>query len=183
MTVIDGPTMYTSTGRYVWPLRPDWFTPDITEIADHLSKINRFLGATRVPYSVAEHSVRVVELLPPELQLAGLLHDASEAYLGDMPSYLKRDPEFGEPYRRAERRLSARIEKVFGVGLDHDLIHWADRRLLATERRDLLSHDDAEWLVLRGVKPLRGRIVPWGWVEARDRFLACFAELTLAVAA
>lgn len=173
--MIDGAVMLTSTGRYVTPLYPHDWEPDINEIAHHLSNQCRFTGATRVHYSVAEHSVRVASLLPEELRLAGLLHDASEAYLGDMPTYLKRHPFFGETYRSAERALMGRVDAVFGVKTDHELIHHADRRLLATEKRDLMPDDGGEeWLVLRGVKPLDDRIDPWSAERARFAFLSSF---------
>lgn len=181
--MIDGAVMLTSSGRYVTPLYPADWEPQIDEIAHHSSQINRFLGATRVPYSVAEHACRVSDLLPPELQLAGLLHDAPEAYLGDMPTYLKHHPFFGEAYRSAERALEAKIEEVFGVDLDHDLIHWADRRLLATEKRDLLPDTGEEWLILRGVKPLAERIVPWSPQQAWREFTSRYVNLNIAQAA
>ncbi len=182
--MIDGAVMLTSAGRYVTPLYPADWEPWVDEIAHHLANICRFTGATHHHYSVAEHSCRVADLLPDELQLAGLLHDAAEAYLGDMATPLKRHPFFGKAYRSAERALMARIEKVFGVDCDHDLIHWADRRLLATEKRDLMPDDgDGEWLILRGVKPLADRIVPWSQERAEQTFLTLFDSLVVAAAA
>lgn len=182
-TIVDGPVMFTSTGRYVSPLYPwDW-EPDIQEIAHHLSGIARFLGATRVPYTVAEHSVRVSDLLPDGLKLDGLLHDSPEAYAGDWPTYLKHHPLIGQGYRSVEAALAARFEDFFGCDFDSDLVHWADRRLLATERRDLLPEDDAEWLILRGVKPLPDPIVPWPARQAKAAFLARYRVLTERAAA
>lgn len=174
MTVIDGATMLTHSGEYVQPLWPDTFTPRIEDIAHALSNLGRFTGHTSEFYSVAQHSCYVAALLPPGLELAGMLHDASEAYLGDMATPLKRHPFFGSAYRSAERALTARIEEVFGVNTDHDLVHHADKRMLATERRDLMPDVEGEWLILRGVKPLADLIVPWPPAQARLTFLAMF---------
>ncbi|HQP24038.1 MAG TPA: hypothetical protein PLP16_02645, partial [Smithellaceae bacterium] len=62
----------------------------VEDIVHSLSLINRFNGAAKFPYSVAQHSLYVAGLLPPELKLQGLLHDAPEAYVGDMVSPLKK---------------------------------------------------------------------------------------------
>lgn len=181
--MIDGATMLTSTGRYVQPLYPNDWTPDIEEIAHALSNLCRFTGHVREFYSVAEHSCRVAEQLPDELQLAGLLHDAAEAYLGDMATPLKTHPFFGSAYRSAERALEQRIGEAFGVDLDHDLIHSADKRLLATERRDLMPATDEAWLILQHVRPLKDVIVPWTPIWAKHEFLLRYETLILATAA
>lgn len=181
--MIDGAVMLTCGGRYVTPLYPFEWEPDVDEIAHALSQTNRFTGHTTVPYSVAEHSVRVASLLPDELQLAGLLHDASEAYLGDMASPLKYHPFFGEAYRSAERALMRRVDETFGVRTDHELVHHADRRMLATEKRDLLPDVPGEWLILRGVRPLTSRIEPWTAGRARAAFLNVFDDCMARAAA
>lgn len=180
MTQIDGPVMLTASGEYISPLYPWHFTPSIDDIAHALSQINRFTGHTSKPYSVAEHSCRVSDLLPDGFRLAGLLHDAAEAYLGDMASPLKHHPMFGEAYRSAENALMARIDEVFHVDTSHQLVHEADLRMLATERRDLMPEVEGEWLVLRGVKPLRDGIVPWSASWARHNFMGRFYALTRA---
>lgn len=179
----DGAQLLTASGEYVTPLYPNDWTPRLEDIAHALANLCRFTGHTSAFYSVAEHSCRVADLLPPELQLAGLLHDASEAYLGDMATPLKTHPFFGDAYRSAERALAHRIEEAFHVELDHDLVHWADRRLLATERRDLMPETDEEWLILQGVKPLAERIVPWSPRRAWREFTSRYVNLNIAQAA
>ena len=65
------------------------FVPNIYSIAYSLSFINRFTGHAGA-YSVAQHSILVAQHLPEEFKLSGLLHDATEAYLSDVSSPLKR---------------------------------------------------------------------------------------------
>ena len=82
------------------------------DIVHLLSLMNRFNGAALFPYSVAQHSLHVAELLPPDLRLEGLLHDAAEAYIGDMVGPLKQVmPE----YKAVETRISAVVAEVFGL--------------------------------------------------------------------
>lgn len=83
------------SGRPFWPIDPRADEIDIEDIAFSLSHLCRFGGHCKRFYSVAEHSVYVSRLVSPEAALWGLLHDASEAYVGDMPRPLKRMlPEF-----------------------------------------------------------------------------------------
>lgn len=69
---------------------PELTDINIEDIAWSLSNINRFNGHLQIQISVARHSLEVSELVPEELQLAALLHDAPEAYLGDVTRPVKR---------------------------------------------------------------------------------------------
>jgi 5'-deoxynucleotidase YfbR-like HD superfamily hydrolase len=89
------------------------------DIAHHLSMCNRFVGGTPQPYSVAEHCLNVSAMLErrfndPMLELAGLLHDATEAYLGDVSGLLKKTDALSG-YREIEDHLSRVIERRFGL--------------------------------------------------------------------
>lgn len=86
---------------------------DIRDIAHSLSLINRFNGHTQPEISVAQHSINV-SLLCPEFPLTGLLHDAAEAYVGDMTKWLKESPEMAE-YQRIEDRILGVILRTFGA--------------------------------------------------------------------
>lgn len=61
----------------------------LDDISQHLSRLRRFGGASATPYSVLQHSLVVAELLPQHLRRPGLLHDAAEAYIGDVVAPLK----------------------------------------------------------------------------------------------
>lgn len=87
---------------------------DIRDIASHLGKTARFNGGTDRFYSVAEHCIWVSNLVPDQFALEGLLHDAAEAYLGDVIRPLKVGTMFDE-YRAMERRLDLVIADRFGL--------------------------------------------------------------------
>lgn len=158
------------------PANPDGYRFDIIEIAQHLAKVNRFQGATNVPYSVAEHSVRVSWELPDELAMAGLLHDAAEAYICDVSGPLKKLPEF-EGYMRIEAKLTKVIGEWFSVELEpmHPDVHHVDLVLLATEKRDLMSREPKPWRPLP--EPLKQRIIPWSWQDAYSEFINRYNEI------
>ena len=100
----------------------------------------RFGGHSRSFYSVAQHSVIVSELVEQrggdtEDVFAALMHDATEAYLGDMPHPLKHRSPLGTAFKAAEDHLEQAIRERFRIKPDVPEIKRADRALLATERR------------------------------------------------
>lgn len=175
------PFIETRSGRRFHPLNPQIADIHIEDIAHALSQQCRFSGHTRVHYSVAEHCVRVKELLerwrlPIEVQRWGLLHDASEAYLVDLPSPLKSDPRFAF-YGQAEVDLMRAICERFD--LSHEMpieVKDADEVLLATEARDLMAYRPEHWAKLTKA-PLKEPIRPWGQEAAKHLFLATFFEV------
>jgi hypothetical protein len=121
-------------------LDPKEYEIKSVDIAHHLSLLNRFVGGTPQAYSVAEHCLNVSAMLArrfndPQIELAGLLHDATEAYLGDVSGLLKRVDELSG-YRAIEDRLSRVIERRYGLPnawLEHPDVKRADKDCFEAE--------------------------------------------------
>jgi len=177
-----GPHIQTLSGRRVNPFDAAPEDIDPADIALALSNLCRFGGHSRAFYSVAQHSVIVCDLLaetgaPADQVLAALLHDASEAYLGDLPHPIKHRSELGAQFKAAEHRLEAVINARFGLPPEASAaIKPIDRALLATERRTF-SRVAWEWPELDGVEPLDLEIEPWEPRRAAREFLDRYERL------
>lgn len=155
----------THTGKRFDLLEPDVDMIDPRDISHSLAHLCRFTGHTSEFYSVAQHSCIVAELVPEEYKLAALLHDAPEAYLGDMTRPLK---QWMPDYRGFEDVIWTRVCERFDLALELPAsVHRADLIALATERRDLMPSDPAIWDCLAGIQPLVETIRPWPAAEAR----------------
>lgn len=142
------------------------FDADIDVIAFALSNINRYTGHVG-QYSVAQHCVLVSEQLPDELKLSGLLHDATEAYIGDVSKPLKALlPE----YRKIEAWYHEQIDTLFDVVTEHPEIKEADLRMLITEA----SAFDLPLDEFPDALPYNIEFEPWPAEVARLKFLECF---------
>jgi 5'-nucleotidase len=169
--------MRTSSGLLVDPFDLRLDDVLIEDVAHHLSQVCRFAGATKEFYSVAQHCCLVSSLVPRRLALAGLLHDAAEAYLGDVISPVKHDLRMTN-YRLAD--LCA--QQVVYAALDCDdpresdedwpFIRDADLRACATEQRDLMPSGTA--LV---AEPCASTIEPWCSRLAEVEFLSRYEEV------
>jgi Predicted hydrolases of HD superfamily len=169
------PYIETYTGKQMYFLEP---TPDmicIEDIAHALSNICRFGGHTKEFYSVAEHSIAVARLSKNELE--GLLHDASEAYLIDIPKPIK---GYLKSYGELEKKLMSAIALKYGAGWpisadtkDADVIQ------LVVEAKSLLLTGGKEWVgdwkTIRktGIEPQC-----YSPKEAEELFLHYFESLT-----
>ncbi len=176
-----GPYLQTVSGRFVNPFDPDPDQLDIGDIARALANVCRFGGHCRSFYSVAQHSVIVSELVEQrggdvEDVFAALMHDATEAYLGDMPHPIKHRSPLGAAFKAAEDHLEAVLRARFDIKADVPEIKKVDRALLATERK-ALSGEGWHWPELDGVVPLEMDITAWPADEAARAFAARYAEL------
>jgi uncharacterized protein len=176
-----GPYLQTVSGRRVNPFDPDPDQIDIGDIGRALANQCRFGGHCRVFYSVAQHSVIVSQIVERrggdvEDVFAALMHDASEAYLGDMPHPVKHRSPLGAAFRAAEEHLERALRERFGIRADVPEIKRADRALLATERR-AFSAETWHWPELDGVEALDLELEAWSPDEAERAFAARYAEL------
>lgn len=163
--------MITSSGLVFDLAHPAPGDVHIDDIVTHLARIRRFNGATRRPYCVAEHSLLVAEICERELAIhsphalmAALLHDAHEAYLGDITAPVKLLA--GEALAALEGRLERVVQQRYGIQTAatawHQAIRRADLIALATERRDLLPDHPQRWAVLTGIEPVQ-------WIDLMER--------------
>jgi hypothetical protein len=158
----------THTGKRFDLFEPDANMIDPRDIAHSLAHLCRFNGHTREFYSVAQHSCIVAELVPEEHKLAALLHDATEAYLGDMTRPLK---QWMHAYQDVEDWTWLRVCERFDIPPELPAcVRQADLIALATERRDLMPTDPANWDCLIGIEPMVETIRPWSATEARLTF-------------
>lgn len=144
--------MHTFTGQRFYPRAPDLTRYNIRDIAHALSNICRFGGHTKHFYSVAEHSILASEVVAslggtPAEQLWALLHDATEAYMGDIPTPLK--ATLGD-YRDREDALMRYIAADLDLPAHGDgtllprIVKTADRIALVTEARQLVCNTE-DW--------------------------------------
>ena len=176
-----GPFLQTVSGRRVNPFEPEPDQLDPADIARALGNLCRFGGHCRAFYSVAQHSVIVSELVEErtgdvEDAFAALMHDATEAYLGDMPHPIKHRSPLGAAFKAAEEHLEHAIRERFRIKADVPEVKRVDRALLATERREL-SAEEWHWPELDGVEPLPLELRAWPPEEAVAAFSRRFDEL------
>lgn len=171
----------TFTGRQFFPLSPRVEDVDIHDIAHALSNLCRYGGHTECFYSVAQHCLLVSRIVPREHALRGLLHDAAEAYLIDVPRPIKHSIGM-ECYRESEDRLQKVIYERFGLSPDDPpCIKEADRILLRTEQRDLMKPAPVAWQDSREGALQDFLIEPLLPHAAERAFLSRFNHLTKGV--
>jgi uncharacterized protein len=106
-------TLDTVSNREIDLQKPSEDSIDIYDIAHGLSLICRFGGQITRFYSVAQHSLLVTALAPHNLKKVALLHDASEAFLGDVIKPLK--ALLGKSYSEIEASFEEVIFHKFGL--------------------------------------------------------------------
>jgi len=169
------PFIQTFQGHDFYFDAPEECHIDIRDIAAALSKICRFNGHCQYFYSVAQHSVAVSNLVPPEDALAALLHDSAEAYVGDMTSPLK---QLLPEYKVIEKRVATAVFNHFGIPYPlPDSIKQADLQMLATERRDLMLDQDVAWSILDGVTPILRKTYALNSFMAETIFLRRYHQI------
>lgn len=148
----------------------------VDDIAHALANVCRYCGHVREFFSVAQHSVMVSQLVPQQYAMMGLLHDASEAFIGDVAKPLK---ELLPDYKQVEARIEEFVLSRFGIDA-HAMppdIKRADMIALLTEQRDLMHGPDPEIMERFSVEPLVETIVPLQPKEAKELFLDRYREI------
>lgn len=166
----------TYSGKRINLLDPKVEDICIEDIAQALSMQCRFSGHCKEFYSVAQHSLFVSKMCEPQDALHGLLHDASEAYLVDIPKPLKYSGKFNV-YLKFEKKMMKVIYKKFNLSKkEPESVTEADRVMLMTEARDLATKfNPIDW----------GKVPPAGFTikavnpaDAKTLFLNRYNELT-----
>jgi uncharacterized protein len=175
-------------GEAGWLKLPDGQVCDLAEmparcftlqnIAHSLAHQNRFNGHTTRPLTVAEHSVMAALLVPPELALAALLHDAHEMITGDIPAPVCW--ELGLDLAALKQRIDAAVAQYWGLEqgfAQHPTIRTIDEQLLITEARDFMPEGERE--ITGGVSPLNITLEGWPPAEAKRRFIDTAARVLI----
>jgi uncharacterized protein len=172
----------THTGKKFYHLNPLPGMIDIEDIAHALSMLCRWTGHTRFHYSVAQHCYYASLIVAPEIALATLLHDSSEAYLGDMNRPLKHFTAAGPAYLKIEESVERVIFEKFGVPFPlPEGVKDADTQMLYAEKAQLMNVTEATQYEARkwGRDETEAPIIIERWTprRAEKMFLKRFEEL------
>ena len=178
-----GDWMQTFTGVKYYPYdpRPEDFV--IEDIAHALSMLCRYNGHCDDFMSVGQHSVLMSHYVKPKNALWALMHDASEAYLGDLVRPVKHGGPpaclgLGDEFKALENHTLSLIAQRFDLPWPiPEEIHEADNRMLATESRDIMGGQVKPW-GLGGAEPYDRTIISWYPNIAKRAFLSRYDELT-----
>jgi len=181
--------MQTLQGNVFQAYNPQPDQIDLEDIAHALSMLCRFNGHVEKFYSVAQHSVLCSYIVPEGFELEALMHDATEAYIGDMPS----------PVKRGQKSFQDLEDRIYAAAIAHKFhlpqelskeVKLADLQMLVLEKQYLVRDYGYDWgdVIEKAEIPLRvSRIIPTidplSPSLAKKWFLARFEQLTKEVAA
>jgi hypothetical protein len=175
-----GDWFVTFTGRRFYPLDPRVEDIDIRDIAHSLALQSRWMGHCKTHYSIASHALacaRVAEMgdCHEDTVKWCLMHDASEAYVGDVIRPIKRSllvdtspPDCPSPqgtwvesFKALENRFHQLIAERFDLPEEMpDAVHEIDNRMLVTEAYHLTNYErDQHWITEKSwahIKPYAG---------------------------
>jgi len=180
-------------GRLEYPWDPQPEDVRWSDVAHSLALTNRFNGRTPEPYSVAQHCVLVGQQamrdaiesgMDDERELWavavwGVIHDASEASVGDLISPIKYgDKSLREMWARLEgaHQWAAATAAELPWPLPERVsaaVSRADKRMVLTEARDMLGGQVVPWFPGTDLAPYDDHppIIPWGWRRAEELWL------------
>jgi uncharacterized protein len=180
-------TLETVSGRKIDVSNPDPNDIVIEDIAWALSRMPRFSGHSipYTPYSVAQHCIQVAEDLKdygPDIQLYGLLHDAAEAYINDLPSPVKHIPEIYAVIKKLEDSLMTAIYTALKIKLpteqEEALVKVADKTQQAVEAYNFMYSRGKDWNLpdVSFIKLQEFR-EPMTSIDSYHKFLSYFQDL------
>lgn len=166
-----GPTILLHSGSYFDFLDPAGSRFTLSDIAQGLGNTCRFAGQCARFYSVAEHCWHASHIVPGNLRFAALMHDASEAFLGDVTRPLK---SLLPAYKEIEATVETVIDERFALGglANHPIVKIADMQMLAAEQTAMMPVHDDPWPCLEGVVPIDVQFEYWSPAEAAERWLS-----------
>lgn len=177
----------TVSGKKIDITHPHPESIDITDIAWALSRMPRFSGHSipYIPYSVAQHCIQVAKELAPHgyrIQLLGLLHDAAEAYINDLPSPVKHIPEIHAVISKLEDRLMDAIYERLQINPPNEeeeaIVKIADKNQQAIEAYNFMYSRGSDWNLPKvNFKELQEFADPLTSIQAYDAFLEFFEFL------
>lgn len=174
----------TVTGKKFFLLEPRLEDIDIIDIAHALSLQCRWTGHCRYHYSVAQHSYYCSFLGPDNEAFDRLMHDAPEAYIGDLNRPLKHYTEAGVAYRRQEAIIQKAIAERFGFSvIEPKSVKVADNLMLYAEKKQIMGYtfdeaQDADGIVrIANEEAAPIQIEQWTPGQAKTMFLTRFEEL------
>lgn len=167
--------LQTYSGAPFYPLAADPVDVSIIDIAHALSMLCRYNGHVRRFYSVAEHCVLLSHTVSPEHARWALLHDAAEAYIGDMVWPLKEEIP---AYKQVESDIMDAICERFGLDPDQPAeVTEHDRRIVIDEADSLMAPAQIPWPALVGFAPLGVKVEGWSPTRAEAEYTSRFREL------
>ena len=171
--VAKGPTITLASGRLFDFLDPHGSDFDIYDIAHGLAHICRYAGQCRAFYSVAEHSILVADTVE-EFAYEALLHDAAEAFIGDVTRPFK---QLLPEYRRIEAAVEGAIIERFGMDRRFKkIVKHADLRVLAAEQAQVMAPGCADWAAEAGINPAPIQVRYMEPAAAKRAFLSRFEK-------
>lgn len=147
-----GPWIQTVSGGQFFPLDPRAEEIDVEDLSHRLAAEPRYQGATREPYSVAQHCVLMSYAVPPECAWEALHHEDPEAWLKDVPGPLK---PFLPDYQKIEDKVWIACAERFKLPLlVSPAVKEFDLRIRLNERRDLMAPPSASWGEIEKLQPI-----------------------------
>lgn len=180
----------TATGQKYHPFAPRMARPDIKAIAHQLAQTNRYGGACKFPYSVAQHSVLLARAAlrdgyNNEIAFAILMHDAAEPFgfcdLSAPVKYGKKRPLLGIIFvwlhQHFERKVHNAIMAQYNVKQDKftwSIVKKYDRSIIADEYNHTIIRNTNDWGL---PEPLNIKIKEMHWQEAKREFIKMYILL------